>query len=167
MVSVSSFFHSYRGSWRAQRVSLVAGVPLLFLCLKHLLTSSSTWDPLITNEDEEMKDNSYHLLGDQSLTVVLSKIDFPFPSRGHMVIPKIFVVAVAMSVSKAAMRAMTGHPHARRSTSQQGITYPKRHQHQGSGPLVYFFCGLCPFLQNQNLFNTIMIFNKLQERQQS
>lgn len=69
-----------------------------------------------------MKDNPYHLLGDQSLTVVLSKIDFPFPSRGHMVIPKIFEVAVAMSVSKAAMRTMTGHPHARRSTSQQGNT---------------------------------------------
>lgn len=108
MVSVSFFFPSYRFLEISESISCCWSPTPIFIS-EALLTSSLTWEPLITNEDEEMKDNPYHLLGDQSLTVVLSKTYFPFPSRGHMVIPEIFVVAVAMSVSKAAMRAVTGH----------------------------------------------------------
>lgn len=146
--------------------------PILTLFLKHVLTSSLTWDPLITNEDEETKDNPYHLLGDQSLTVVLSRTDFPFPSRGHMVRPKIPSVTVAMTVSRSLPLEGSNEGHDRTPTVHAKVphnkefTYPSTISTRTQEPWSASFVGFPPFYKT-SLFDTIMIFNKLQERQQS
>lgn len=111
--------------------------------------------------------------GNQSLTVVLSRTDFPFPSRGHMVIPKIPPVTVAMTVSRSLPLEGSDEGHDWTPTVHAKVphnkefTYPSIINTRTQEPWSTFFCGLSPFLQNQSLFNTIMIFNKLQERQQS
>lgn len=159
MVSVSSFLHSYRGPGELREYLLLLESHSIFIS-EARIDIQSDMGPSDNQWGWREEEQPYHLLGDQSLTVVLSRADFPFPSRGHMVILKTPLVTVAMTVSRSLPLEGNDEGHDWTSTvhakvpHQKEFTYPKHHQHQGSGTLVYFFCGLSPFLQNQTLFNT-------------
>lgn len=89
--------------------------------------------------------------GNQSLTVVLSRTDFPFPSSGHMVIPKILPVTVAMTVSRSLPLEGSDEGHDWTPTVHAKVphnkefTYPSIINTRTQEPWSTFFVGFPPF----------------------